>query len=182
MHVIETYPFERDQLIELPSELGGHEAFQSPARLSYLIKAWQSDIPIRVLEEDSGWQRASVFYARVGTEDSLGSSLPPGAIALVEPIGELEQQRPNPKAIYLLQFGNGYRCSRCVVTKGKLLLLASPRSIAVRCRSPIQARCASWGECGCSPLNCQHPSKGRCSLFRSHVSGSTHPTVGASIS
>jgi hypothetical protein len=29
--------------------------------------------------------------------------------------------------IYLLQFGNGYRCSRCVVTRGKLLLLVSGR-------------------------------------------------------
>jgi hypothetical protein len=127
-HVIETYPFERDQLIELPSELGDQGVFQTPTRLTNLVNAWQSDIPIRVLEEDIGWQRANVFYARVGTEDSLGSSLPPGAIAQVETIGDPEQQRPNPKTIYLLQFGNGYRCSRCVVTKGKLLLLASTKS------------------------------------------------------
>jgi hypothetical protein len=127
-HVIENYPFQRDQLIELPSGFGDQEAFQSPARLTDLVKAWQSDIPIRVLEEDSGWQSANVFYARVGTEDSSGTNLPPGAIAQVEPIGASEQQRPNPKAIYLLQFGNGYRCSRCVVTKGKLLLLVSARS------------------------------------------------------
>jgi hypothetical protein len=38
--------------------------------------------------------------------------------------------RPNPRAIYLLQFGNGYRCSRCVVTRGKLILLSSSRTYA----------------------------------------------------
>jgi hypothetical protein len=65
---------------------------------------------------------------RVGTQDSLGSSLPPGATALVEPVNHEEMQRPNPRAIYLLQFRNGYSCSRCVVTGGKLQLLTSDRS------------------------------------------------------
>jgi len=53
--------------------------------------------------------------------------LPPGAVTLVVPVDEAERLRPNPRAIYLLQFGNGYRCSRCVVTRGKLLLLVSGR-------------------------------------------------------
>ena len=46
---------------------------------------------------------------------------------MVEPTSEAEQLRPNPRVIYLLQFGNGYRCSRCVATRGKLLLLVSGR-------------------------------------------------------
>jgi hypothetical protein len=121
-HIIESYPFERDLLVDLPSRLGSGEVFGSIATLHDLVPEWQSDIPIRALEEE-GWRQPSAFYIHVGTEDSLGSSLPPGAVALVEPISDEEQRRPNPRVIYLLQFGNGYRCSRCVATRGKLLLL-----------------------------------------------------------
>jgi hypothetical protein len=59
---------------------------------------------------------------------SLGSSIPPGAMALVEPIGNDERTFPNPRGIYLLQFGNGYRCSHCVVTRGKLRLFSSGKT------------------------------------------------------
>lgn len=123
-HIIESYPFERDLLIDLPSQLGGSDAFGENATLQELVSAWQTDIPIRALEED-GWRQPGAFYVHVGTEDSLGSSLPPGATALVEPVSEEERIRPNPRTIYLLQFGNGYRCSRCVVTGSKLILLVS---------------------------------------------------------
>ncbi|WP_263353400.1 hypothetical protein [Acidicapsa acidisoli] len=126
-HIVESYPFGRDLLIDLPVRLGGREVFGWNAMLHDLVQEWQTDIPIRALEEE-GWDRPGAFYVHVGTEDSLGSSLPPGAVALVESISEEEQQRPNPRAIYLLQYGNGYRCSRCVVTRGKLLLLVSARS------------------------------------------------------
>ena len=126
-HIIESYPFERDLLIDLPFRLGSPKVFGWNAMLHDLVQEWQTDIPIRTLEEE-GWRRPGAFYVHVGTEDSLGSSLPPGAVALVEPIEEEEGLRPNPRAIYLLQFGNGYRCSRCVVTRGKLLLLVSVRN------------------------------------------------------
>jgi hypothetical protein len=46
-------------------------------------------------------------------------------LALVEPVDTVEAQRPDPRSVYLLQFGNGYRCSRCVVTGKKLHLLTS---------------------------------------------------------
>jgi hypothetical protein len=97
------------------------------AALRELVLEWQTDVPIRALEGE-GWQQPGAFYMRVGKEDSLGSSLPPGALALVEPIGEEERQRPYTRAIYLPQFGNGYRCSRCVVTQGKLLELVHPQN------------------------------------------------------
>lgn len=126
-HIVESYPFERDLLIDLPSRLGRDEAFGSNAILEDLVSEWQTGVPIRALEEE-GWQRPGAFYVHVGTEDSLGSTLPPGAIALVEPVGKEDRQRPNPRAIYLLQFGNGYRCSRCVITGNKLLLLVTGRS------------------------------------------------------
>lgn len=126
-HIIETYPFERDRLVDLPSQFGGDEAFARSAAAHDLILDWRANIPIRTLES-GGWQQPNAFYVRVGTEDSLGSSLPPGAIALAVPVEEAERLRPNPRSIYLLQFGNGYRCSRCVVTRGKLILLTSGRT------------------------------------------------------
>jgi hypothetical protein len=127
--IIESYPFERDLPIDLPLQLGDAEVFQSNSALRELVSAWQTGIPIRALNE-AEWHQPGVFYIQVGTEDSLGSSLPPGAIALVEPITEQERLRPNPRVIYLLQFGNGYRCSRCVSTRGKLLLLTAVRNYA----------------------------------------------------
>lgn len=126
-HIIESYPFRRDLLIDLPRYLASEEVFRRDALLHDLVPSWQIDVPIRALEEQ-GWLRHGAFYVHVGTEDSLGSSLPPGSMALVEPVSPEESLRPNPRSIYLLQFGNGYRCSRCVVTRGKLLLLTSGRS------------------------------------------------------
>lgn len=125
--IIESYPFERDLLIDLPSRLGESDVFGWNATLSEMVSEWQTEVPIRALE-DEGWQRPGAFYVQVGTEDSLGSNLPPGSIAMVEPANDEERARPNPRAIYLLQFGNGYRCSRCVVTGQKLLLLISGRT------------------------------------------------------
>jgi hypothetical protein len=125
-HIIETYPFERDLPVDVPSQLGGDEIFATSSALRNLVPEWQGNVPIRALD-DTDWQQPGAFYVHVGTEDSLGSSLPPGALALVVPIEEAERLRPSPRAIYLLQFGNGYRCSRCVVTRGKLLLLVSGR-------------------------------------------------------
>jgi hypothetical protein len=121
-HIVESYPFERDLRIDLPANLGPREMFGWNATLGNLVSAWQTDIPIRVLDEE-GWHEPGTFYIHVGTADSLGSSLPAGTLGLVESIDEQERQRPNPRSVYLLQFGNGYRCSRCVVSRGKLLLL-----------------------------------------------------------
>jgi hypothetical protein len=90
------------------------------------VSEWQEDLPIKVLEAED-WSKPDAFYVHVGTEDSLGSSIPPGAMALVEPIGREEALRPHPRRIYLLQFGNGYRCSHCVATGGKLQLFSSGR-------------------------------------------------------
>lgn len=126
-HIVESYVFERDLLVELPLELAPAEAFTRDALLSTLVQRWQSDVPIRVLDRP-GWRHPGTFYVHIGTEDSLGSSLPPGATALVEPIGEDEARQPSPRSTYLLQLRNGYRCSRCVVTRGRLHLLSSDRT------------------------------------------------------
>ena len=123
-HIFESYPFERDLLIDLPARLapGGH--FAVDALMRDLVLEWQTGIPLRALEEE-GWERPGTYYIRVGTEDSLGSSIPPGAMALVEPIGETEKALPNPRNIYLVQLANGYRCSHCVVTGNKLRLFST---------------------------------------------------------
>jgi hypothetical protein len=126
-HIVESHVFERDLMVELPLEFAPADAFRRSAMLSSLVLRWQGDFPISVLNRPV-WRRPGTFYVRVGTQDSLGSSLPPGATALVEPVDHEETRRPNPRAIYLLQFRNGYRCSRCVVTGGKLQLLMSDRS------------------------------------------------------
>jgi len=126
-HIIESHIFERDLMVELPLHLAPAEVFRNNANLSRLVLRWQNDVPIRALNR-TGWRRPGSFYVHVGTGDSLGSSLPPGSIALVEPIDGVEAHQPNPRSIYLLQFRNGYRCSRCVVSRGKLQLLTSDRS------------------------------------------------------
>jgi hypothetical protein len=125
-HIFESYPFERDLLIDLPARLAPTESFAADAFLRDLVIEWQTGIPLRTLEEE-GWEQPGTYYVHVGTEDSLGSSIPPGAMALVEPIGEAERALPNPRRIYLLQFANGYRCSHCVVTRDKLRLFSTER-------------------------------------------------------
>lgn len=124
-HIVDAYPFNRDLRIELPGQLATEEVFARDASLKEMVLSWQKDVPIRVLSEVLGWQSPTVFYVRVGLEDSLGSALPPGSLALVHPVGHAEASRPDPRAIYLLQFGNGYRCSRCVVSGTKLIIISS---------------------------------------------------------
>jgi hypothetical protein len=123
-HICESYPYERDLLVDLPARLAPTESFAADAFLRDLVIEWQTGIPLRTLEEE-GWERPGTYYLHVGTEDSLGSSIPPGAMALVEPIGETERALPNPRSIYLLQFPNGYRCSHCIVTRNKLRLFST---------------------------------------------------------
>jgi hypothetical protein len=118
-HIFESYAFDRDLLIDLPAQLAPIKSFTIDALLRDLVVEWQTNVPIRVLEEE-GWEQPAAFYVHVGTEDSIGSSIPPGATVRVEPISDAERMLPNPRYIYLLQFGNGYRCCHCVVTKGKL--------------------------------------------------------------
>jgi hypothetical protein len=126
-HIVESYPFERDLLVDLPLRVAQHEAFTDDAFLRDLVPEWQTGRPIKALE-DEAWSLPGAFYVHVGTEDSLGSSIPAGAMALVEPIDHEETSHPNPRRIYLLQFGNGYRCSHCVATGDKLQLFSSGRS------------------------------------------------------
>lgn len=125
-HIVESYVFDRDRLVDLPSELESEATFRSDAMLSNLVRTWHAPVPVRALDRGTG-QPPGSFYVHVGTEEGQSSSLPPGSTALVEPVDNLQATYPCPRAIYLLQFGSGYRCSRCVITHGKLHLLATTR-------------------------------------------------------
>jgi hypothetical protein len=126
-HIVESYGFDRDLTIDLPLEFAPPITSDGNRMLRDVVRGWQTGVPFRALQFP-GWSQPGTFYVHVGTEDSLGSSLPPGSLALVEPIDRNEQMFPNPRAIYLLQFSNGYRCSRCVVSRGRLQLLTSERA------------------------------------------------------
>jgi hypothetical protein len=126
-HIVESYAFERDILIDLPSQLASKEVFAFNTSLGNLVPRWQTDLPIRTLEEGA-WHSPGIFYVHVGTKDSLGSGIPPGAVAMVEPVRGQELQHPHPRGVYLLQFGNGYRCSSCVVTRGRLHLFSTEKT------------------------------------------------------
>lgn len=125
-HIVESYCFDRDRLIDLPLELAPEDSFRADAMLNELVRKWQEPTPIRLLEQEFKLRPAN-FYVHIGTEDCQDASLPPGSMALVESIDNAEAARPNPRSIYLLQFGNGYRCSRCVLTHGRLQMLSATR-------------------------------------------------------
>lgn len=125
-HIFESYPFERDLAIDLPLRLAPRQSFASDAILRDLVLEWQTGIPLRAIDE-GGWEQPGTFYVHIGTRDSVGSCIPPGALALVEPISDMERTLPNPRSIYLLQFATGYRCSHCVVTSGKLRVFSTDR-------------------------------------------------------
>lgn len=128
-HIIESHIFERDLRVDYPASLATFDGLQDDVLLDDLVRDWKESLPIRSLSEAEPG-RSRPFYIHVGTEDSLGSSLPPGAIALVEPIDSREERQPNAANMYLLQFSDGYRCSRCVVVRNSLLLLATERTYA----------------------------------------------------
>jgi hypothetical protein len=122
--IIESYPFHRDREIDLPHLLSETDALDRSAFASEVVVRWQRDLPIRVLQ-GSSWQRKGTFYVQLGTEDHQAlSGLPPGAILLIEPVSNKERFQPDSRAIYCLQFGDGYRCAGCSFTKGKLVLSA----------------------------------------------------------
>jgi hypothetical protein len=121
--IIESYPFYVDRAIDLPSTLSEEDIFERNAFLSELVLRWQRQVPIRVLQGPD-WQREGTFHVQIGLEDNLElSGIPPGSVLQIEPASAEERANPDPKAVYCLQFGNGYRCCHCTVFQGKLVLL-----------------------------------------------------------
>jgi len=131
-HLVESHVFERDLQVELPLELAEQPTGNPDRMLNTLVRSWQRDVPLRALK-GAEWRRPRLFYVHVGTEDDPGSILPNGALAQVELVSQEEALQPRPSTIYLLQFPNGYRFSRCIVRPGCLQLLA-PREAAYQGR------------------------------------------------
>jgi hypothetical protein len=121
-HLIESYAFRRDMRVDVPLQLGDESAFSRTALLQDLVKSWQTNLSIRSIAGQH-WQKPGMFYVVIGTSDSIGSGVPAGAVASVQPVSEEEQRSPKPNAIYLLQTGNCYCCYGCVVHKKRLSLI-----------------------------------------------------------
>jgi transcriptional regulator with XRE-family HTH domain len=121
--IVESYPFYRDREVDLPGTFSERPTFERNAFVSELVLRWQRQIPIRALQGPD-WQRDGTFHVQIGVEESLAlSGMPPGSVVSVEPLSPAEQANPDVKGMYCLQFGNGYRCSRCMVSGNKLVLL-----------------------------------------------------------
>jgi transcriptional regulator with XRE-family HTH domain len=121
--IVDSYPFYRDREIDLPATLSERAAFERNAFISELVLRWQRQVPIRVLRGPD-WQRDGTFHVQIGTEDGPAlSGMPPGSVLSIEPISSSERANPDAEAMYCLQFGDGYRCSRCTVLGNKLVLL-----------------------------------------------------------
>ncbi|HEY2471387.1 MAG TPA: hypothetical protein VGI45_26580 [Terracidiphilus sp.] len=61
-HIFESYPYERDLLIDLPSRLAPVHSFTINAFLRDLVLEWQTDVPLRALEEQ-GWEQPGIGSA-----------------------------------------------------------------------------------------------------------------------
>lgn len=121
-HLIESYAFQRDKSVDVPLQLGDENAFSHTALLQDLVKSWQTNVPIRLVDGPN-WQKPGMLYVVIGATDSIGSGIPAGAIASAEPISEEERRTPEPNSLYLLQTGNSYCCYGCVVQKNRLSLI-----------------------------------------------------------
>jgi hypothetical protein len=121
--IIESYPFYRDRMIDLPRLFSEDNVWGNSAIVSDIVVKWQKGLPIRTIQ-DQNWQRRDIFYIQVGAEGNLAlSGLPSGAILSMQPVTSRERANPDPEAMYLLQFGNGYLCSCCAVSRGRLTVL-----------------------------------------------------------
>lgn len=140
--IVESYPYSLDREVDLPIHLLGSEAFEHSAFVADVVYEWQKR-PIRAVL-DEGWRRETTFYVQMGTNDSLGlSELPPGAIVAMVPVAAEEATHPDPQSVYCLQFGDGYRCCRCVIEKGRRLHLVPYNSNYRGCciyASPAEVR------------------------------------------
>jgi hypothetical protein len=83
-HIIESYPFERDFLVDLPLRLGRSEVLGSIVELHDLVPEWQTDIPIRALE-DNVWRRPGTFYVMSGQKIALGLARHPDLLRWLSP-------------------------------------------------------------------------------------------------
>lgn len=127
--LIETYPFYRDRPVDVPELLAEESAFQENSFLSDLVRSWRRQIPIRTIYGPH-WRRRRLLYAQIGTGDGMAlPTIPPGSVVAIGEIDEKERRHPDPQRYYFLQHRAGYSCCRCVVDRGRLLLLTPPQRV-----------------------------------------------------
>jgi hypothetical protein len=125
--LIESYPFYRDRLVDIPEILGDASSLRQNAFLADLILSWKQQVPIRAIRGPH-WSRQRVLYAQVGTKDGMGlPRIPPGSVVSIEEIDEIERCKSAPERYYFLQRRTGYSCCRCMVDRGRLLLITDRR-------------------------------------------------------
>jgi hypothetical protein len=130
--LIETYPFYRDRLVDLPEVLGNASSLRQNSFLSDLVRSWKHEVPIRAIRGPH-WSRRKLLYAQVGTSDGMGlPRIPPGSVVAIEDIDEIERWKPAPERYYFLQHRTGYSCCRCIVDGGRLLLIADRQKVGTR--------------------------------------------------
>ena len=124
---VESYPFNRDRLVDLPGALGHDSLFQHTALLSDLVVRWQQGVPIRAIRGPH-WQREGFLYAQLGSSDSRAlPRIPPGSYIAIRPIGDRERRNPDPDRMYFLQHGSGYLCCGCATRPGRLSIITQDR-------------------------------------------------------
>ena len=121
--LVETYPFDRDRLVQVPSALAATAHFDRTAYIADLVQSWQR-VPIRALR-GSYWQREGFLYGKLGIADRMAwPVIPPGSYLQIAPL-------PNPvtslapRAFYFLQHAKGYFCCRCSLKEGWLDLITN---------------------------------------------------------
>ena len=62
-HIVESYAFELDLLMDVPLDLAPSEAFALDGTLRELVRSWQRDVPMRALKGPA-WRRPGTFYVQ----------------------------------------------------------------------------------------------------------------------
>lgn len=128
--LIDPYSFNRDRPIDLPNMLGDPQHLEDNYALSEVVRSWQHHVPIRSVRGPN-WRKQRLLYAQLGAnDDSALPAIPPGAFIGIGGINDAEAKSPDSTKLYFLQHGSGYLCSRCVVTKGRLLLISQRQKVS----------------------------------------------------
>src|SRR5260370_36928458 len=92
-HIVESYAFERDLLLDVPLDLAPSEAFASDGTLRELVRRWQRDVPMRALKGPA-WRRPGAFMCISARKAAWGRAYLPGAWLLGRRFGKAKHGKP----------------------------------------------------------------------------------------
>jgi len=120
-HFVDPYLLPEDQTARMiPQRLKTPEVMEATALLDDVVAEWNDKATVRGTR---AWRSSRLHYLYIGREDALSLRFAAGSIAAVQLVDEVERRVPRPDVVYVIQFGNGYRCSRCTVSGKRLILL-----------------------------------------------------------